>query len=50
MNTDAQSQASTGSSIGSMGSGNLQVIVGLESYGTGSASTLTLSLALEVET
>ena len=49
MNTDAQSQASTGSAIGSMGTGDLQVIIGLESYGTGGASTLTLSLVLEVE-
>jgi hypothetical protein len=50
VNTDAQSQATTGTLIGSMGSGNVQVIVGVESYGTGGASTLSLSLVVEVET
>lgn len=50
VNLNTQVQADTRANLGSMGTSDIQVILGLESYGSGGASSLTLSLALEVET
>jgi hypothetical protein len=51
INTEAQIQATTAVLTGSPGTGNLQVIIGLESYGSIAGSqTLSIQIELEVET
>lgn len=54
LNLDSQTQAASGTpanaTLGTLGTADAQVLIGFESYGTGVASSLTLDLALEVET
>jgi len=49
VNLTSQTQATTAALAGSVGTGDVQVIVGLESYGTGGATTATLEIVVEVE-
>jgi hypothetical protein len=50
INVDTQTQAASRTDLGSLGTSDAQIILGLESYGgSGGASTLTLSLTMEVE-
>jgi hypothetical protein len=50
VNLDTQTQSDSRTNLGTLGTGNAQIILGLESYGTAGVVALTLSLTLEVET
>lgn len=51
LNVDSQTQPTSRTDLGSLGTGAAQLIVGLESFGGGiSVSSLTISLTMEVET
>ena len=49
VNTPLQTTATTGALAGSPGTGDLQVLLGVESYGTGGATTASIQIELEVE-